>query len=156
MAPNRVYNTLHSLRTICTIGYGATLDNAWFKHVTMHKGSSLHFDMVAEPRTITEDTKLPAPKQFDGRNPQFNEWAGEVKAYLTIHNVSFENYMDSCSRSIETINIVDLQVDYKADDVTRLNTRFPAEPAKDADNYEVYIDVKMNIRKKRDDIANFT
>eukprot|EP00971_Amphidinium_carterae_P154764 3068574-Amphidinium_carterae.3 len=55
--------------------------------------------------------------------------------------------MDSCSRSIETINIVDLRVDSTADDVTRLYTRFPAAPAKDADNYEEYIDLTLNIRK---------
>eukprot|EP00971_Amphidinium_carterae_P074559 1473660-Amphidinium_carterae.1 len=60
---------------------------------------------------------------------QFNEWAGEVKIYLTIDNVNFEDYMDSCARSIETVNIVDLQDGYTADDVTRPNTRFPAAPA---------------------------
>eukprot|EP00971_Amphidinium_carterae_P210081 4167785-Amphidinium_carterae.1 len=32
--------------------------------------------------------KLPSPTQFDGRYPQFNEWSGEVKAYLGVHNVS--------------------------------------------------------------------
>eukprot|EP00971_Amphidinium_carterae_P138641 2747143-Amphidinium_carterae.1 len=63
--------------------------------------------------------------------------------------------MDSCSRSSETINIADLQDDHTADEVTRLITRFPAAPDEDADNCDEYIDLTLNIRKKRDDIANF-
>eukprot|EP00971_Amphidinium_carterae_P112338 2225101-Amphidinium_carterae.1 len=38
--------------------------------------------------------KLPAPTQFDARHPQFYEWAGEVKTYLSIHNVHIEDIMD--------------------------------------------------------------
>eukprot|EP00971_Amphidinium_carterae_P041415 813085-Amphidinium_carterae.1 len=34
--------------------------------------------------------KLPPPTQFDGRYPQFHEWAREVRAYLSVHNVSIE------------------------------------------------------------------
>eukprot|EP00971_Amphidinium_carterae_P309850 6157306-Amphidinium_carterae.3 len=37
--------------------------------------------------------KLPPPTQFDGRYPQFYEWAGEVKAYLSVHNVNLEDIM---------------------------------------------------------------
>eukprot|EP00971_Amphidinium_carterae_P281971 5597486-Amphidinium_carterae.1 len=38
--------------------------------------------------------KLPTPNQYDGKSPQFNEWAGEVKAYLTVHNVYIEDLME--------------------------------------------------------------
>eukprot|EP00971_Amphidinium_carterae_P248222 4928125-Amphidinium_carterae.1 len=31
---------------------------------------------------------------FDGRNPQFREWSGKVKAYLTIRTMHIEDYMD--------------------------------------------------------------
>eukprot|EP00971_Amphidinium_carterae_P346047 6487301-Amphidinium_carterae.1 len=30
--------------------------------------------------------KLPTPTQFDVQNPQLNEWAEGVKAYITIHD----------------------------------------------------------------------
>eukprot|EP00971_Amphidinium_carterae_P232178 4607205-Amphidinium_carterae.1 len=58
--------------------------------------------------------KCPTPTQFDGTNPQFNEWAGKVKAYLTIHNAYYEDYMDKSTKSIETLNISDIQDDYTA------------------------------------------
>eukprot|EP00971_Amphidinium_carterae_P232070 4605559-Amphidinium_carterae.1 len=64
------------------------------------------------------NTKLPTPTQFDGKNPQFNEWAGEVKVYLTIHYVHFEDYMDTCTKSIDPVNITDIQDDYTTDDLT--------------------------------------
>eukprot|EP00971_Amphidinium_carterae_P190477 3780263-Amphidinium_carterae.2 len=64
--------------------------------------------------------KLPTPTQFDGRFPQFNEWAGEVKAYLTIHNVHIDDYMDEFSKSVEAINIANIQDDYTTEDVNRL------------------------------------
>eukprot|EP00971_Amphidinium_carterae_P287474 5706317-Amphidinium_carterae.1 len=56
--------------------------------------------------------KRPTPTQFDGKKTQFNEWAGEVKDYLTIHNAHIEEYMDESSRSIETINIASIQDEY--------------------------------------------
>eukprot|EP00971_Amphidinium_carterae_P345386 6486315-Amphidinium_carterae.1 len=52
--------------------------------------------------------KLPAPTQFDGKNPQFNEWAGEVKAYVTTHNVDVELKL-SADSSVATETIVGLK-----------------------------------------------
>eukprot|EP00971_Amphidinium_carterae_P278719 5533075-Amphidinium_carterae.3 len=57
--------------------------------------------------------KLPMPTQFDGRNPQFREWSGEVKAYLTIHNVHIEDYMDQSAKSIEAIGLPNIQEAYR-------------------------------------------
>eukprot|EP00971_Amphidinium_carterae_P148455 2943284-Amphidinium_carterae.1 len=48
--------------------------------------------------------KLPSPTQFDGRYPQFYEWAGEVKAYLSFHSVNIEDIMDDCSKSVTVIS----------------------------------------------------
>eukprot|EP00971_Amphidinium_carterae_P148998 2954061-Amphidinium_carterae.2 len=76
--------------------------------------------------------KLPTPAHFDGKNPQFNEWAGEAKAYLTIHDDN-----------------------YTAEDYIKLNNKFPAVSADDTDEYEEYNEMTMNIRKKNDDIASF-
>eukprot|EP00971_Amphidinium_carterae_P040963 804617-Amphidinium_carterae.1 len=100
--------------------------------------------------------KLPTPTQFDGRNPQFNEWAGVVKAHLSIHNVHIEDYMDAGSRSVATIVLSDIQDEYTEGDTRRLNTRFPAAPREDADNYVEYYDMAVDIRKKKDDISNFS
>eukprot|EP00971_Amphidinium_carterae_P350494 6491577-Amphidinium_carterae.3 len=46
------------------------------------------------------------PTQLDGQYPQFNEWAGEVKVYLTIHNVHIQDYIDESGRSVETVDIL--------------------------------------------------
>eukprot|EP00971_Amphidinium_carterae_P206088 4090113-Amphidinium_carterae.1 len=43
--------------------------------------------------------KLPMPSQYDGKTPQFNEWAGEVKAYLMVHNIYIEDLMEESTRS---------------------------------------------------------
>eukprot|EP00971_Amphidinium_carterae_P191614 3802354-Amphidinium_carterae.1 len=72
--------------------------------------------------------KLPMPTQFDGKNPQFHEWSGEVKAHLSFHNVHIEDYMDGSGRSVETIDIKNIQTAYTADDVTKLQQRFPTMP----------------------------
>eukprot|EP00971_Amphidinium_carterae_P032332 636804-Amphidinium_carterae.1 len=45
------------------------------------------------------------PAQFDGRNPQFREWSGEVKACLTIHNVHTEDYMEESAKSMEAFEL---------------------------------------------------
>eukprot|EP00971_Amphidinium_carterae_P173917 3447446-Amphidinium_carterae.1 len=76
--------------------------------------------------------KPPTPTQFDGKNPRFNEWAGEVKAYLTIHN------------------------DYTAEDYIKWNNKFPTAPAEDTNEYEECNEMTMNIRKRKDDIASFS
>eukprot|EP00971_Amphidinium_carterae_P240915 4782729-Amphidinium_carterae.1 len=59
------------------------------------------------------------PTQFDGRNPQFREWSGEVKAYLTIHNVHIEDYMEEPAKSMEAIvlrNIQDAESEYQEEE----------------------------------------
>eukprot|EP00971_Amphidinium_carterae_P230264 4569841-Amphidinium_carterae.1 len=43
--------------------------------------------------------KLPTPTQYDGKSPCFNEWAGEVKSYLTVHNIYIEDLMEDSTRS---------------------------------------------------------
>eukprot|EP00971_Amphidinium_carterae_P293811 5833014-Amphidinium_carterae.1 len=52
------------------------------------------------------------PTQFDGRNPQFREWSGGVKAYLTIHNVHIEDYMEESAKSMESIELRNIQDAY--------------------------------------------
>eukprot|EP00971_Amphidinium_carterae_P079188 1566788-Amphidinium_carterae.1 len=94
--------------------------------------------------------KLPTPTQSERKKPQFNEWAGEVKAYLTIHNVHFEDYMGNCTSSIDVVHISDIQNDYTANDYVKLNNKLPAVPAEDTDEYEEYTEMTMNIRKKND------
>eukprot|EP00971_Amphidinium_carterae_P257891 5119023-Amphidinium_carterae.1 len=46
---------------------------------------------------IKMNIKLPNPTAFDGKTPQFNEWAEEVESYLTVHNIFIDDLMDdSC------------------------------------------------------------
>eukprot|EP00971_Amphidinium_carterae_P195023 3870013-Amphidinium_carterae.1 len=43
---------------------------------------------------IKMNLKLPTPTLCDGKSPQFNEWSGEIKAYLTVHNIYIEDLME--------------------------------------------------------------
>eukprot|EP00971_Amphidinium_carterae_P241342 4792126-Amphidinium_carterae.2 len=102
---------------------------------------------------------LPTPTQFYGRSPQSNEWAGEVKVDLRIHNVHIEDYMDESSRLDETINIANIQSKYTTEDVNRLRQRFPTIPAEDEVDYDEYNKITLNIKIKifkRDDITSFS
>eukprot|EP00971_Amphidinium_carterae_P198158 3932714-Amphidinium_carterae.3 len=93
--------------------------------------------------------KLPSPTRFDGRYPQFNIWAGEVKAHLGVHNVNIEDIMDECTKSVT-------QAKYTVDEVRRLNTTYPQPVAEGENGYEDYMDITMNIKKMRGDIVNFS
>eukprot|EP00971_Amphidinium_carterae_P348634 6490601-Amphidinium_carterae.2 len=62
--------------------------------------------------------ELPSPTQFDGCYPQFNEWSGEVKAYLGVHNVNIEDIMDDCTKSVTVIVLNDIRD-------AKLNTTYP-------------------------------
>eukprot|EP00971_Amphidinium_carterae_P237491 4714503-Amphidinium_carterae.2 len=73
--------------------------------------------------------KLPSPTQFGGRCPKFYKWAGEVKAYLNVHNVNclnIEDIMDDCTKSVTVILLGDIQDKDAADEVRKYNTSFPA------------------------------
>eukprot|EP00971_Amphidinium_carterae_P029603 582309-Amphidinium_carterae.1 len=96
--------------------------------------------------------KLPTPTQFDGRHPQFYEWVGEVKAYLSIHTVDIEDIMDDSTKSVTAIVLGDIQTDYTSED-TR-NGKFQVAPQEEKDNYETcLLHGTRDIR--RDDIVNF-
>eukprot|EP00971_Amphidinium_carterae_P027123 534751-Amphidinium_carterae.1 len=64
--------------------------------------------------------------------------------------------MDKFSRSVETINIANIQYDYRTEDVNRLHHRFPATPAEKDEDYDKYHEMTLNIRRKKDDITNFS
>eukprot|EP00971_Amphidinium_carterae_P078027 1543834-Amphidinium_carterae.1 len=85
--------------------------------------------------------KLPMPTQFDGRNPQFNKWAGEVKAYLTIHNVHITWGLEGRLRQVTsgTFRIPTLQMMSQ-----NYHNGFPMQQQ------------RTNIRHKRDEITNFS
>eukprot|EP00971_Amphidinium_carterae_P238458 4733863-Amphidinium_carterae.1 len=85
--------------------------------------------------------KLPSPTQFDGRSPQFSEWAGEVKAYLSVHNVNIEDIMDDCTKSATVIQLGDVQDKYTADEVRKFNTTYPVALQDGEDGYDDYMDM---------------
>eukprot|EP00971_Amphidinium_carterae_P277289 5503222-Amphidinium_carterae.1 len=88
--------------------------------------------------------ELPMPTQFDGQNPQLNEWAGDVKAYLTIHNVHIEDYMDE--RPTQQTTLQDLK-DYDNDSQSYLQD--------EQQEFDEYNDMTLTIRRKRDEITSF-
>eukprot|EP00971_Amphidinium_carterae_P204882 4066208-Amphidinium_carterae.1 len=82
------------------------------------------------------------PTQFDGRNPQFKEWSGEVKAYLTLHNVHIEDYMDEPTKSVEAIDIRNIQDAYVEKDTQYKDNKYPIQPTEDeADELEDYNEI---------------
>eukprot|EP00971_Amphidinium_carterae_P132875 2631243-Amphidinium_carterae.1 len=62
--------------------------------------------------------KKNTPTQFDGKNPQFYEWAGDVKSYLSIHEVHIEDIIDESTRSLARVVLSEMS--------------FPTAPAEDA------------------------
>eukprot|EP00971_Amphidinium_carterae_P203542 4039373-Amphidinium_carterae.1 len=60
--------------------------------------------------------------------------------------------MDKSTKSIETVNIADIQDDYTAQDVLILNNKFLQRPVReDTDEYDEHKNLQLTIRKKRDD-----
>eukprot|EP00971_Amphidinium_carterae_P002241 44338-Amphidinium_carterae.1 len=94
--------------------------------------------------------KLPTSTKFDRRHPQFYEWAGELKLYLSIHNLNIEDVMDDSTRSVTVVVLADIQTDYAAEDTKSLNDKFQVAPQEGENNYK-----ELNIRKMRDEIVNF-
>eukprot|EP00971_Amphidinium_carterae_P287626 5709728-Amphidinium_carterae.1 len=93
--------------------------------------------------------KLPSPTQFDRRYPQFNEWAGEVKANLDVHNVNIEDIMGECTKSVSVIVLTDIQDKYTEDEVRKLNTTYPQPVADGEDGYNDYMDLTVTIKKMK-------
>eukprot|EP00971_Amphidinium_carterae_P094102 1862349-Amphidinium_carterae.1 len=103
--------------------------------------------------------KLPTPTQYDGKTPQFNEWAGEVKSYLTVHNIYIEDLMDDSSRSQVPMVVATMQRDDAvAEDLRRFNQRYPQPINYGEDHYEDYMDrwEAIEKKKKKTDIAHFS
>eukprot|EP00971_Amphidinium_carterae_P294218 5841918-Amphidinium_carterae.1 len=89
------------------------------------------------------------------RNPQFREWSGEVKAYLTIRNVHIEDYMDESAKSVEAIDIYNVQEAYVEEDTQYRDNKYPIQPTEDeANEFEDYNEITMSIRKKREEIIS--
>eukprot|EP00971_Amphidinium_carterae_P288853 5735462-Amphidinium_carterae.2 len=100
--------------------------------------------------------KLPSPTPLDGRYPQFYESAGEVKAYLSVHNVNMEDIMDDCTKFVTVIQLGDVQDKYTADEVRKHNTTHPVALQDGEDGYDDYMDMTVNIKKMRGDIVYFS
>eukprot|EP00971_Amphidinium_carterae_P182758 3626708-Amphidinium_carterae.1 len=84
--------------------------------------------------------KLPTPTQYDGKSPQFNAWTGEVKAYLTAHNIYIGDLLEESTRSQVPMVIATMQRNAVADDLQRFNAPYLQAVNGDDDNYEDYVD----------------
>eukprot|EP00971_Amphidinium_carterae_P249023 4943080-Amphidinium_carterae.1 len=69
--------------------------------------------------------KLPTPTQYDGKSPQFNEWAGEFKSYLGVHNIYINDLLEDSTRSQVPMVIATMQRDAVANDLQSFNARCP-------------------------------
>eukprot|EP00971_Amphidinium_carterae_P170960 3388038-Amphidinium_carterae.1 len=94
------------------------------------------------------NVKLPIPTQLDGRIPQMREWSREAKAYLTKQNVQIEDYMDESAKSVEAIDIRNIQDVYVTEDVQYKNTRYQIVPTEDeTEEYEEHNELMIATRK---------
>eukprot|EP00971_Amphidinium_carterae_P316206 6285214-Amphidinium_carterae.2 len=93
--------------------------------------------------------KLPSPTQFDGRYEHFNEWSGEVKTYIGVHNVNIEDIMDECTKSVTAIVLNDIQDKCTAEEVRRLTTTYPQAAAEGEDGYDDYMELTVTVKKMR-------
>eukprot|EP00971_Amphidinium_carterae_P215146 4270273-Amphidinium_carterae.1 len=100
--------------------------------------------------------KLPTPTQYDGKSPQFNEWAGEVKAYLTVHNIYIEDLMEDRTRSQIPMVMSTMQRDAIANDLQGFNARYPPAIHHGEDGYDEYMDRWEAVEKKKADILHFS
>eukprot|EP00971_Amphidinium_carterae_P131639 2607110-Amphidinium_carterae.1 len=71
--------------------------------------------------------KLPTPTMYDGKSPQFNAWAEEAKAYLTVHNIYIDDLLEDSVRSQVPMVIATMQRDAVATDLQSFNARYPQQ-----------------------------
>eukprot|EP00971_Amphidinium_carterae_P254016 5042764-Amphidinium_carterae.1 len=101
--------------------------------------------------------KLPIPTQYDGKTPQFNEWEGEVKAYLTVHNIYIEDLLEESTKSLVPLMVIaTMQTDAAAEDLRRFNQRYPQAVNHGEDHSDDYMDRWEAMDKKKADIAHFS
>eukprot|EP00971_Amphidinium_carterae_P280882 5576363-Amphidinium_carterae.1 len=105
---------------------------------------------------IKMNLKLPTPTQYDGKSPQFNEWAGEVKAHLTVHNIYVEDLMEESTRSQVPMVIATMQTDAVANYLRSFNARYPQAIKYGEDHYDDYMDRWEAMEKKKADIARYS
>eukprot|EP00971_Amphidinium_carterae_P030592 601647-Amphidinium_carterae.1 len=98
---------------------------------------------------------------YDGKSPQFNEWAEEVKAYLTVHNIYIDNLLEDSVRSQQVpMVIATMQTDAIAADLQAFNTRYQQQIRYGEDHYDDYMDrwetMEKKKKKKKADILQFS
>eukprot|EP00971_Amphidinium_carterae_P016245 320370-Amphidinium_carterae.1 len=96
--------------------------------------------------------KLPNPTMFDGKSPQFNEWAEEAKSYFTIHNIFINDLMDDSCKSTTAMVIATMQRDAVANNLQTFNHRYPQAIRHGEDGYDEYMDQWESMEKKKADI----
>eukprot|EP00971_Amphidinium_carterae_P305038 6061365-Amphidinium_carterae.1 len=102
--------------------------------------------------------KLPTPTTYDGTSPQFNEWAEEVKAYLTVHSIYIDDLFEDSVRSQVPMVIATMQRDAVTTDLQSFNARYPQQIRYGEDSYDDYMDKweAMEKKKKKADILQFS
>eukprot|EP00971_Amphidinium_carterae_P093973 1859621-Amphidinium_carterae.1 len=98
--------------------------------------------------------KLPNPTVYDGKSPQFNDWAEELKSYLTVHNIYIDDLMDDSCKSQLPMVIATMQRDAVAQDLQSFNQRYPQPIRYGENHYDEYMDrwEAMEKKKKKADI----
>eukprot|EP00971_Amphidinium_carterae_P222675 4419275-Amphidinium_carterae.1 len=68
-----------------------TMENNEYKQQTLRLCDETDEVTIA---MLKMNIKLPTPTMYDGKSPQFNEWAKEVKTYLTVHNIHIDELLE--------------------------------------------------------------
>eukprot|EP00971_Amphidinium_carterae_P287985 5716742-Amphidinium_carterae.2 len=62
----------------------------------------------------------------------------------------------TCTKSIDMVNITDIQDDSTADDLAKLNTKVPIVQTCDTHEFKEYTEMRLNIRNEKNDIMSFS
>eukprot|EP00971_Amphidinium_carterae_P343504 6483275-Amphidinium_carterae.2 len=63
--------------------------------------------------------------------------------------------MDDCTKSVTVLPLNDIQDKYTQDEVRKYNTRYPIAVQEGEEDYDEYMNMTVNIKKMRGDIAAF-
>eukprot|EP00971_Amphidinium_carterae_P227017 4502896-Amphidinium_carterae.1 len=105
---------------------------------------------------IKMNIKLPTPTVYDGNSPQFNEWAEEVKSYLTLHKIYIDDLSEDSTKSQVPMVFATMKRDTVAADLQNFDARYLQPIHYGEDHYDEYMDRWDAMEKKKSDILEFS
>eukprot|EP00971_Amphidinium_carterae_P075126 1484901-Amphidinium_carterae.1 len=72
-----------------------------------------------------------------------------------LDNVHIEDYMDESAKSMEALDLRNIQEAYVTEDTNYRDQRFPIQPTEgEQDEFAEYVEMSLTIRKKKEEITS--